>query len=219
MNTANASTADSQPPPMCGMEGINRYWDRTNHVWAVKILPGELYVTAHGEMVVTVLGSCVAACIRDKSTGVGGMNHFLLPTEMQHSVVADADGGLRTRFGSRAMDVLIAEILKHGSSKKNLELKLFGGANIAHGMDTDIGEFNIRFVRRYLQEAQISIAAEDVGGLRPRKVYYNPVTGYCRVRFFDRLNNSTLADREEAYTRRVARLTAGSQGALKIGIH
>ncbi len=56
-----------------------RYFDREFDRAAVKVLPGEYYVSADDEAIVTVLGSCVAACIRDVRLGVGGLNHFMLP--------------------------------------------------------------------------------------------------------------------------------------------
>ena len=202
------SLAQSQPPPTRGMESINRYWDQVNGIWAAKILPGELYVSAQGEMVVTVLGSCVAACVRDKSTGVGGMNHFLLPRETEYSL--GDDDLLKSRYGNWAMEMLINEVLKRGGRKQTLEVKIFGGANVMNSMTTDIGERNISFVRGYLQAEAIGVCAEDVGGMRPRKVYYNPVTGRCGVKFFDRLNNRTVLDREEVYTQRIAGDSDGS---------
>jgi len=67
------------PPVLRGFEHVTRYWDRYTGQFAAKILPGEYYVTQHGELIVTVLGSCVSACIRCKATGFGGMNHFMLP--------------------------------------------------------------------------------------------------------------------------------------------
>jgi len=57
-----------QPKAPKGFDHVTRYWDGVHNTWAAKILPGEFYVSTHGEMIVTVLGSCVAACIRDKKT-------------------------------------------------------------------------------------------------------------------------------------------------------
>ena len=62
-----------------GFDNINRYWDRKHEMAAAKILPGEYYVTNHEEIITTVLGSCVSACVRDRVLGIGGMNHFMLP--------------------------------------------------------------------------------------------------------------------------------------------
>lgn len=82
----------AKPRALPGYEHINRYWDRLHDRYVAKILPGEYYVTLQGELVATVLGSCVSACIRDRKLGIGGMNHFMLPhsakpTEWGKSVV------------------------------------------------------------------------------------------------------------------------------------
>ena len=100
-----------------GFEGINRYWDKKMKVHAAKILPGELYVSTCGEMVVTVLGSCVSACIRDKVKGIGGMNHFMLPQDSEHShqFKSGSAHDVETRYGNWAMETLINEILKANS--------------------------------------------------------------------------------------------------------
>jgi len=70
---------DVGQPSIAGFESIQRYWDPVNEIVTAKLLPGEYYVTNRNEMITTVLGSCVAACIRDTVTGIGGMNHFMLP--------------------------------------------------------------------------------------------------------------------------------------------
>src|SRR5688572_27285611 len=100
------------------------YYDRHFERQAVKILPGEYFVTNGDKMIVTVLGSCVAVCLRDKVIGIGGMNHFLLPSD-------GADGpGLLTesaRYGVYAMELLINHLLKMGASRARMEAKVFGG--------------------------------------------------------------------------------------------
>lgn len=79
----------NEKPIITGFEAINRYWDQENQIIAAKLMPGDYYVTNQDEMLTTVLGSCVAACIRDVVTGVGGMNHFMLPetSESRHANV------------------------------------------------------------------------------------------------------------------------------------
>ena len=163
-----------------GFEGINRYWDRENGLFTAKILPGEFYVTGQKEMVTTVLGSCVAACIRDVRTGIGGMNHFMLPItkELHHGW---DDVSRSTRYGNYAMEHLINEILKHGGQRSYLEVKIFGGGRIL-SQHTDIGASNIDFVRHYIRSEGLKLAAEDVGDIYPRKVNYFPDLGLVRVK-------------------------------------
>lgn len=183
-------------PPLPGYEHINRYWDRVNECRAAKILPGEYYVTLRGELVTTVLGSCVAACIRDRKLGLGGMNHFMLPHSEQlenWGIISSA-----ARYGSYAMEVLINDILKHGGRRENLEVKLFGGGQVLKHK-TSVGQRNIAFVREYIAAEGLSLVSEDLGGEFPRKVNYFPQTGLARVKKLKTLQNDTLLKRESSY--------------------
>lgn len=145
---------------------------------AVSVLPGRHAVIDEAALcVTTLLGSCVAACIRDVERGVGGLNHFLLPGEDR------GEGASRSmRYGVHAMEVLINDILKRGGRKEALEAKVFGGANVIDTSSEDtVGMRNGRFVQRYLQTEGIRIAATDVGGDRARRVYFFPSTGRVSV--------------------------------------
>lgn len=186
----------AQPGVLNGYEHVHRYWDRTFSCHAAKILPGEYYVTAEGEMITTVLGSCVSACIRDSLMGVGGMNHFMLP---------DGGGGRDTgyaateaRYGGYAMETLINEILKHGGSRRYLEAKLFGGGQVLANM-TDVGKKNISFVRDYVRSEGITVVSEDLGDIFPRRVAFFPETGKVLVKRLMRVQNETINERERQY--------------------
>jgi len=194
------ATGYQSPRVLPGFEHINRYWDKRMNLAAAKIMPGEFYVSLHGEMIVTVLGSCVSACIRDRVHGIGGMNHFMLPMQGEHS---SAQWGSSTvssasRYGNWAMEFLINEILKAGGEKKNLEVKVFGGGNILTNM-TDIGKRNIEFVKGYLSNENLEVVAADVGDLFPRKVLYFPDTGAVKIRKMRQMRNDTVMQREKAY--------------------
>ena len=188
------------PPVLPGYSHINRYWDRTMDLPAAKLLPGEFYVSLHGEMIVTVLGSCISACIRDKVLGIGGMNHFMLPVkgDLNRSWGSDPASS-ETRYGNWAMEFLINEILKNGGLRKNLEVKIFGGGKVMANMG-DVGKRNIEFVLDYIKSEGLSIAAQDVGDIYPRKVLYFPDTGAVKVRKMRTLHNDTLVRREMAYS-------------------
>ncbi|MFD2229921.1 chemoreceptor glutamine deamidase CheD [Alkalimarinus sediminis] len=190
-----------QPPrSLPGFEHINRYWDKRMNLAAAKIMPGELYVSLHGEMIVTVLGSCVSACIRDRVHGIGGMNHFMLPVQGEHSSTqwGSSDVSSASRYGNWAMEFLINEILKAGGERKNLEVKVFGGGNVLSNM-TSIGARNIAFVKSYLANEGLQIVASDVGDQFPRKVLYFPDTGAVKVRKMRQTRNDTVIQREKAY--------------------
>lgn len=191
------------PPATRGYEHINRYWDRQMDVPAAKLLPGEVYVSNQGEMIVTVLGSCVAACIRDRVRGVGGMNHFMLPEQSEHSTMRSSDAvRIENRYGNWAMEFLINEIIKLGGDKRNFEIKIFGGGKVLDAM-TDIGQRNVLFVRDFLRREGLSIAAQDVGSVYPRKVLYFPDTGAVKVRKLKTVRNETILQREARYRKSV----------------
>ena len=182
-----------------GFEHINRYWDKTNGIYAAKILPGEYYVTTNDEAVVTVLGSCVSACVRDKIFGIGGMNHFMLPANKNDDIsVASASNA--ARYGNFAMEQMINDILKHGGVKENLEIKIFGGGKVLKNMSTlDIGNKNIEFIREYIETEQLKLISEDVGDVFPRKVMYFPLTGRAKVKKLRSMHNNTIVERETTY--------------------
>jgi chemotaxis protein CheD len=193
-----------QPPLSQDFKHINRYWDNLHHVWAAKILPGELYVSTHGEMISTVLGSCISVCIRDKKKGIGGMNHFMLPQNNEFSSEAWGNNPVTSasRYGNWAMEYLINAILKRGGEKKDFEVKVFGGGQMMAKM-TDIGQKNIIFVYQYLAEEALKIEASDVGDIYARKVLYFPDTGSVKVRRITNVKNDTIMRRETEYEKHV----------------
>ncbi|MFC7287056.1 chemoreceptor glutamine deamidase CheD [Herminiimonas glaciei] len=179
----------------------NVYYDRTFDRDAAKILPGEYYYTGKDMLIVTVLGSCVSACIRDRVTGVGGMNHFMLP---DGGGDADSPISASARYGTYAMEILINDLLKAGARRENLEAKVFGGGNVLSGFSSiNVGERNAQFVRNFLKVENIRIVAEDLNDIHPRKVYYFPRNGKVLVKKLRQLNNNTLANREQDYANRL----------------
>lgn len=178
----------------------NVYYDRTFDCDAAKILPGEYYFTCKDMVIVTVLGSCVSACIRDRVTGIGGMNHFMLPD----SGDADSPVSASMRYGTYAMEILINDLLKAGAKRENLEAKVFGGGNVLRGfIAINVGERNAQFVREYLRAENIRVVAEDLNDIYPRKVYYFPRSGRVLVKKLRQLNNNTLVNREQDYASRL----------------
>jgi len=164
---------------------------------AAKILPGEYYVTRQDELVTTVLGSCVSACIRDKESGIGGMNHFMLP-QTNSGKGSDAIVGIATRYGNYAMEHLINTILSNGGKRKNLEVKVFGGGKIIPAL-TDVGMKNIDFVLNYLDQENLAVLSHDLGDIYPRKVVYFPKTGKVAMKKIQDLHNDTIIQREKKY--------------------
>ena len=160
-----------------------------------KIMPGEYYVTVENEYIGTVLGSCIAACVRDPITGIGGMNHFMLPNSVMksQSLVSDA-----YRYGNFAMEHLINDVMKLSNVRDRLEFKVFGGGNIIKG-STRIGEKNIEFVLEYLAIEGFKVSAQDLGGNHPRKIVFHPSTGKVLLKRIESLHNDTVLQRERKY--------------------
>ena len=185
----------------------NVYYDRTFDCDAAKILPGEFYFTNKDMLIVTVLGSCVSACIRDRVSGVGGMNHFMLP-----DTGGDADNPVSAsmRYGTYAMEVLINELLKAGAKRENMEAKVFGGGNVLRGFTAiNVGERNARFVLDYLKAERMRVIAEDLNDIYPRKVYFFPKTGKVLVKKLKVEHNDTLKLREQDYASRLKSTSVG----------
>ena len=156
---------------------------------AVKVLPGEYYVSNEDLVIMTVLGSCIAACIWDGKARTGGMNHFMLP---------DGDGSEGSgRYGSYAMELLINEMFKLGARRETMQAKIFGGAQVMAGFTTmNVGERNTRFVLDYLSTERIPVVSQDVLDIHPRKVCFFPVTGKALVKRLAHSHPETLAVEE-----------------------
>ncbi|WP_446811827.1 chemoreceptor glutamine deamidase CheD [Methylomonas sp. 2BW1-5-20] len=186
---------------IAGFESVNRYWDQENQIIAAKLMPGDYYVTKQDEMITTVLGSCVAACIRDAVSGVGGMNHFMLP-ETSKCRLNDRDEavvGNALRYGNYAMEHLINSILQNGGKRKNLEVKLFGGGKIIATLG-DVGARNIQFVLDYVDTEALNLVSQDLGDIYPRKVNFFPHSGRVRMKKIKDLHNQTIFLREKQYS-------------------
>ncbi|MFV5213277.1 chemoreceptor glutamine deamidase CheD [Azonexus caeni] len=191
----------------------NRYFDRHFSSEAAKILPGEYFVSDQGMLLVTVLGSCVAACIRDIDAGIGGMNHFMLPDDGGRSETV----GTSARYGSYAMEVLINHLLKMGARKSRLEAKVFGGGAVMSSLSSsNVGVRNAEFVLNYLKTEKIPVVAKDLLDSYPRKVYYFSQTGRVLVKKLHRVHNETLFSRERDYKERLSGASMGGDVELFI---
>ncbi|MFZ6048566.1 chemotaxis protein CheD [Pseudomonas sp. CR3202] len=171
-----------------GAIASNRYFDPDFQLPAVKILPGEFYATSEDQVLVAVLGSCVAVCLFDSQRGIGGMNHFLLPDQAS------------AHHGVRIMEQLIEELLREGARRYQLEAKVFGAGNLPQELlrhDTTLR--TVEFVHSYLDTEGIPLLAEDVMGPHARKVYIFPSSGQVQVKTLRSLHNDTIQQRELEY--------------------
>lgn len=181
------------------------FWDPKINAMTQTVLPGFHAVTGEQELaLVTLLGSCVAACIRDPQIAYGGLNHFLLPGDVNSDQKS-------ARYGVHAMEVLINDILKKGGVKSRLEAKVFGGANVIDvSAHETVGDRNCRFVCDYLKAEGVRVTAQDLGGDRARRVFFFPATGRASVLKLPVSDNRRLRNEEMA-------LRSKAQAAPKAG--
>ncbi|GHA84434.1 chemoreceptor glutamine deamidase CheD [Cognatilysobacter bugurensis] len=172
------------------------YYDAALHTRAIKLLPADYVVTDRPVAIVTLLGSCVAACLYDAGLAVGGMNHFMLPD-------SGSAGDVSARYGANAMELLINGLLKRGARRSRLQAKVFGGGNVLRGFQDPIGTRNAEFVLDYLDAEQIPLVAQDLGDIFPRKVCFFAQSGRTLVRRLPATREREVADVERDYRSRL----------------
>jgi chemotaxis protein CheD len=196
------------------MVGGRRFYDSASSSWLVKVYPGEFYVTSKpDETLVTVLGSCVSACIRDPKTGFGGMNHFMLAEDQDGKWGAEV---MSTRYGNYAMEKLINELVKAGCPRERMEIKVFGGGNVIESRQA-VGTKNAEFVLRYLSDEGLKCTAQDLGGDFPRRIQYSPVTGKVVRKLLGRTDATPIMHDESEYMRNLtSQPTHGRAGEITL---
>lgn len=185
---------------------MNRYFNEHLGRHVVKIMPGEYALARGSDVLVTVVGSCVTACIRDERKHIGGMNHFMLPVYREGSAAnISPELTQAARYGVNAMELLINAFLRKGSRKRDLSVKVFGGGSVMGGELTSlgIGRANGEFVLSFLKAEGLVVLAQDLFGAVPRKVAFFPDEGKVRVKYLRQLKNSTVAERERDYASRI----------------
>jgi chemotaxis protein CheD len=182
------------------------YYDAHFKNEAVKVLPGEFFVHDEDVLIMTTLGSCIAACLWDRQAKVGGMNHFMLPD-------GAGDSG---RYGSYAMELLINEMMKKGASRLTMEAKVFGGGAVISGMNTiNVGERNTQFVLDYLKTERIPVVSRDVLDVYPRKVCFLPASGKAMVKRLAPANAEALVAQDRAAAQKAVPV-ASSGGSIDL---
>ena len=196
----SARLAQLRAAPRAPGEASFFFWDAAFKNDAVKVLPGEFFVSDQDLLIVTTLGSCIAACLWDRERRIGGMNHFMLPE-------GDADSG---RYGSYAMELLINQLLKRGASRSTLEAKVFGGGAVIASMTSiNVGERNTQFVLDYLRTERIPVVSKDVLDVCARKVCLLPASGKALVKRLAPTNAATLVAQERAAAEKAAPQATG----------
>jgi len=193
-------TADAAPS--------GSYFDTQLQTYAIRLLPADYVATDLPVALVTLLGSCVAACLYDPIAAVGGMNHFMLPG-------GDSGDGTCARYGANAMELLINDLLKRGARRARLQAKVFGGGNVLSGFHSDpIGTRNARFILEYLHAEDIPIRAQDLGDIHARKVGFFPQTGRTLVKRLPSTRDDAIVVAERALYGRLAK--APSTGSVEL---
>jgi chemotaxis protein CheD len=207
----SSRTASAESDVVLQAVAGRRIYDAANATWMVKMFPGEFYVTKKSdEVLVTVLGSCVSACIRDPIAGIGGMNHFMLPHHESGHWGVDSKSA---RFGNFAMEKLINELIKSGCSRERMEVKVFGGGNVTDTTNA-VGSDNAEFVLRYLDAEGLRCAAQDLGGSLPRRIHYYPATGRVVRKLLGTSDTYAVSREESDYSNRL--LAQKSSGEIQL---
>jgi chemotaxis protein CheD len=168
------------------------------------LTPGEYYVSKELDVISSVLGSCISACIFDVTNKIGGMNHFMLPDQI------DPDNLLYTktgRYGMYAMELLIGDLIKMGAERKYLKAKIFGGSNVLNFRNSEgnIPGSNIQFTKKFLEMEQIPLLTMDVGGSVGRKILFFTDTGTVLLKRLVGISKSEVVRDELLYTRNLLR--------------
>lgn len=182
-----------------------RYTERGFKVQAVKVLPGEFYVDTDDTPIVTVLGSCVAVCLRDPAAQVGGMNHFLLPDGGDSGLASTAG-----RYGVNAMEMLINELVKRGAQRHRLEAKVFGGGHVMRNFTSlNVGQRNAEFTKEFLKTEAIRLLSEDLLDIYPRKVCFLPKSGRALVKKLAAADETLVMQEKQYQSQLVEKPVAG----------
>lgn len=163
-------------------------------IYIARIMPGEVYVTRNHELISTLLGSCIAVCMRDKVNKIGGMNHFMLPARANAQAAQE-----NANYGLYAMELLINSIMKNGGQRQNLECRIFGGGNVLKGVNSNVGSKNIEFVTTFLRQERIPVISQDTGASCAQQVYYHPLSGDAFAVLQQQASEPQIKAAEKAY--------------------
>ena len=148
------------------MEKLNAAGSKGSNVGIGEYLIGTTQITSIG------LGSCVAFILYDRKLKTGGLAHVMLPESNGRS---ERPG----KFADTAVPLLICEMEKRGSSRRNLSAYLVGGASMFQQFkgNLDIGNRNTIALKELLNEVNIPVESEDIGGSTGRSVTFLPGEG------------------------------------------
>ncbi len=177
---------------------MKRFYSKKYNKTVNMLRAGEYYASKNGEILHTVLGSCIATCIYDQEKKIGGMNHYLLPGMIHPDEIMASEIG---RYGMYAMELLVGELIKYGAKRENLAAKIFGGGNVLkfRKSDGDVTDSNIRFAKKFLELEGIPLQKEDVGGYNGRKIMFFTDTAKVLLKRFDMKKDMETFNKEKSY--------------------
>ncbi|MGH4125789.1 MAG: chemotaxis protein CheD [Clostridium sp.] len=148
----------------------------------IKVGISDLNVTFSPDKLITVgLGSCVGIAIYDKTIGIGGLAHIMLPDSSQFNKITN-----EIKFADLAIPILVEKMIKKGAKLKNMRAKIAGGASMFNFPDKsiimDIGSRNGIAVKNALKILCIPILSEDIGGNKGRTLIFDTASGLLAIR-------------------------------------
>jgi chemotaxis protein CheD len=181
---------------------LRRFYSEKLKKNLILLTAGEYIATRDGEVLCTIVGSCIATCIYDEERQVAGMNHFLLPGMVHPEEMLSSEVG---RYGMFAMELLIGELIKLGAQRNQLQAKVFGGGRVLafRRDDGDVTGSNIRFAKKFLELEGIPTVNEDLGGNRGRKILFFSDTHRVLLKRFDARKERRFIRSEEDYKNRI----------------
>jgi chemotaxis protein CheD len=184
-----------KPVPPLRINGNRLPPDLDENLTRITINIGGLHASCKPLLLDTVLGSCISACLYDPVSGIGGMNHFMLPEG------ADPENPTSARYGINAMELLISQLMKLGGERRRFQAKVFGGGHVLKIRESldGVPQRNIDFVRRFLETEQIPVVKEDVGGYQPRRVLFHTHTGKVFLKYLGNNEAERTAEEEMVY--------------------
>lgn len=172
-------------PPFADDDPDERYYDPAFEGMVWRLRQGGCRLAWGEEVLTTLLGSCVAVCLRDPVLMLGGMVHFVLPTPVLPGAGDPAGGGSAEYgaypYGETAMALLRKRLIDHGAEAGRLEAKLFGGGEVVSVLGP-VGVRNIECAEMFMRDYGVLVVASDLGGTLARRVYYQPSSGRAWVR-------------------------------------
>jgi chemotaxis protein CheD len=147
----------------------------------LNLQPGELYLARGPAILRTILGSCVGVTFWSARLGAGALCHGVLPR-----CPFNWPPGSDLQEGSRYVDFSIRYLVRQfdalGVARQELEVKLFGGADVLPVAETrcgrsTVGAQNCKAAAEVLAQLGLTVSASDVGGVRGRRIHFHTGTG------------------------------------------